>query len=473
MTNYPPLELPRAHKRLPAAYLDKLSAGRVIRHVWRVAPAFVARARRRRRVETVVQCEKIPLVSARPPRLAVAPRRAQPRIERAPGFRTPDERGLRLAGVALAGVRRLTVRPVRRARTVRLPRTVRRPLTLRPPLTVRRLLTVRRARTFLPALVVLVLLAAPAGAAAHLRSGTVAVDYRASISTSDPAAYSARIFQSDRALGITVKSGHVVILIGYLGEPVFRLDDAGLWLNAASPTAVVLRLIKKSERVVSSAARWRLERRRHSVVWPDARAQGLPAHVPGGRWSVPLLVDGRSARLGGELRRYPAPAPGLWLGLLAGLLLAGSIPLRRRWRNLAGRGAIVCAVPAAAAGIVVLIAFVLDAYASPGTWIEAVDALVFLAAGVWVLLRGPEHWRVAGAVGLGLVALAVALLETPIFLHPLVLAVLPGSAVRLAAVLAIGAGLDATVLGAVSYLDAAVTAANERPPAPAGYAQAN
>ena len=37
---------------------------------------------------------------------------------------------------------------------------------------------------------------------------------------------------------------------GYLGEPVFRLDRTGLWVNAASPTAVVVGLVKKDQRVV-------------------------------------------------------------------------------------------------------------------------------------------------------------------------------------------------------------------------------
>lgn len=96
-----------------------------------------------------------------------------------------------------------------------------------------------RLTAALPGVVALVLLAIPAAAGAHLRSGTVAVDYRVSVLNPDTAAYSAQIFQSDRALSVTVKPGHVVVLLGYLGEPVFRLDAVGLGLNAASPTAVV------------------------------------------------------------------------------------------------------------------------------------------------------------------------------------------------------------------------------------------
>lgn len=294
-------------------------------------------------------------------------------------------------------------------------------------------------------------LAAPTAAGAHLRSGTVAVDYRASIVDPETSAYSAQIFQSDRALGLSVRGSHVVVLVGYLGEPVFRLDAAGLAVNAASPTAVVFRLVSKSDRVVASTPHWRLDRGRRSVVWQDGRTRGLPPGVSAGSWSVPLIVDGRRSPLSGELWHFGAPSPWPWLGILAVLLAAGTAPLVVRGGESARPAAIVFGVGATAAAVVILLAFALDAYASPGTWIEGLDAIAFLGVGVWALLRGPPQWHVAAAIGLGLVSLAVALLQTPIFLHPIVLAVLPATAVRFAAVVAIGAGLDAAALGCLFY----------------------
>ena len=62
-------------------------------------------------------------------------------------------------------------------------------------------------RALLLAAVGLVSLAAPMTASAHLRSGTVAVDYRASISSPDTSAYRAQIYQSDRALTLSVRPG--------------------------------------------------------------------------------------------------------------------------------------------------------------------------------------------------------------------------------------------------------------------------
>ena len=301
--------------------------------------------------------------------------------------------------------------------------------------------------------VVVAFLGAAPPAGAHLRSGTVAVDYRASVLGPRTAAYSAQIFQSDRALGLTVNSGHAVVLLGYLGEPVFRLDAAGLWVNATSPTAAALRLAKQPDRSPSSTPRWVLQRGRHSVIWPDSRAQGLPPGVSRGRWTVPLLVDGRASRLTGELQRFPAPSLPLWLGILAVLLAADVSPLMLRRRELAGRVSTGCAVIAAGACAVLLVAFALDAYASPGTWIEALDAIAFLGVGMWALLRAPPQWRAAGAIGLGLVAVAVALLEGAIFLHPVVLAVLPATAIRCADIVALGTGLGAVGLGGSVYLE--------------------
>jgi len=301
--------------------------------------------------------------------------------------------------------------------------------------------------------VIVVFLGAAAPAGAHLRSGTVAVDYRASVLRPRTGAYSAQIFQSDRALSLTVSPGHSVVLLGYLGEPVFRLEATGLWVNTASPTAAALRLVKQPERSSSSTPRWVLQRGRHSVIWPDSRAQGLAPGVSRGQWTVPLLVDGRASRLGGELQRFPAPSLPIWLGALAVLLATGASPALLGRRDLAGRVSIGCGVIAAAACGVVLVAFALDAYASPGTWIEAVDAIVFLLVGMWALLRAPQQWHVAAAIGLGLVAIAVALLEGAIFLHSVVLAVLPGTMIRFADIIALAAGLGAAALGGLVYVE--------------------
>lgn len=311
----------------------------------------------------------------------------------------------------------------------------------------------RWSRTVLAVGVALAGLAIPAAADAHLRSGTVAVDYQASITSAPSDAYTAQIFTSDRALSLTVRAGHTVVLLGYLGEPVFRLDAAGLWINAASPTAMVLRLASGTRHSGAAGPVWRLRAGQHTVIWPDARAQSLPARAQRGIWHIPLVVDGSHVILRGSLRRFPAPELWPWAVTLAVLLLAGGMPVLLGRRDLGDAMAIGAAAVVACAAIVIMVGFTLDAYASPGTWIEAVNTLACIAAGVGVLVAGPRRWRAAVAGGVGALGLAIGLLEGAVFLHPIVLAVLPSEVMRILDVVAIGAGLDAAALSAWFYAE--------------------
>jgi hypothetical protein len=314
-------------------------------------------------------------------------------------------------------------------------------------------------RVGLAAGVAVACLAGARPASAHLRSGTVAVDYRASVSHPVSRAYSAQIYQSDHGLSLTLRPSHVVLVLGYLGEPVIRLDRTGLSINAASPTARAMHLVDRAQAVDAPAPRWRLQRGRHSVVWHDARVQGLPAGLAEGVWRVPLLIDGRNAVLSGELHRFADPPLWLWLAALAAWLATGALPLVRRRRDLVRPSAIALALIAATAATAVALAFALDAYASPGTWIVGVDVIIFLAVGVGVMRRGPRHLHVAAAIWVGLVGAALGLLDGAVFLHPIVLAILPGTVMRLLVVTAIGAGASAAVLGSTQLSEITAVAA--------------
>jgi hypothetical protein len=70
------------------------------------------------------------------------------------------------------------------------------------------------------------LLGAPAGAHAHLRSGIVATDYRATVTRIPPATVvRVRVYPSDRALGLTVEPGNVVSVLSPSGASLLRVDD--------------------------------------------------------------------------------------------------------------------------------------------------------------------------------------------------------------------------------------------------------
>ena len=67
---------------------------------------------------------------------------------------------------------------------------------------------------------------------------------------------------------------------------------------------------------------------------------------------------------------------------------------------------------------------------------------------------GPSSLRLAAAVWLSLLGLAVGLSKGEVFFHALVLSSLPGAATRIAAVVAIGAGVAGAVLGCLAYVRA-------------------
>ena len=117
-------------------------------------------------------------------------------------------------------------------------------------------------------------------------------------------------------------------------------------------------------------------------------------------------------------------------------------------------GAIGLGLLCALASTVLAVVFALDPYASAGTWILSGDGLVFIAVGVGVILRGPRHWHVGAAIGLGLFGAGIGLSKGAVFFHPIALAILPATVVRSAAIIAIGAGCDAAALGCWIYADA-------------------
>jgi hypothetical protein len=296
-------------------------------------------------------------------------------------------------------------------------------------------------------------LGVPAAASAHLRTGTIAVDYRASVVAPMTSAYSARIAQADHTLTLATSRDHVVVVLGYLDEPMIRLDRDGTWINATSPTALAAGLLARAQVSAATGERWILHTRRDSVSWRDSRAQQLPTGVRQSGWAIPLIVDGHHGTLHGSLARYPPPALALWLLLLAGVLAGGVGLVRLRRLEITRAAALGCAALGGLVSAVLALGFALDGDASPGTWIEGFNEIVFVAVGVAALARGHAGVRAGAAVGLGLVSLAVGLLDSPVLLHPIVLSLLPGALTRLLVVIAAGAGLAAIGLGGLGFAD--------------------
>jgi hypothetical protein len=305
----------------------------------------------------------------------------------------------------------------------------------------------RRARLVLA--VGLIALVSPAAASAHVRSGKAAVDYRASVSTL-PRGVTARVYLTDLALRLTVAPGHEAVVLGYVGEPAIRVGPSGVEVNRSSPTAAGTGLLKKA----SGRARgsWAPISRDQSVVWHDARLRGLPAGVTHRRWSVPLVVDGRRATVGGELVRVAKPSPWPWAGLAALTAIAVAIVLTRRNEPLR-TATTALGLVAAAATVVTAADFALASSASQGAWVEGANELVFVLVGLAFVVWGSGDTKALAGGALGLLALAVGLSKFPALLHGIVLSALPGAVSRAGVALAICAGAGAVVLGLVVFVD--------------------
>jgi hypothetical protein len=285
-------------------------------------------------------------------------------------------------------------------------------------------------------LTALAALAAPAPAAAHIRTGSVAVDYRVRVfPTRLP--LSAHVYFGDHAVRLSVRPGHSVTVLGYGGEPFLRIDASGVTV-LSSPTAAALGL---EPRHTSG----------RSFVWHDARVRGLPTGIDRGRWTIPLLVDGGRARLAGELFRVDAPP--VWPWLVFGLPFVAVTLLAFLRRRVLERSAVALGALAGAATLVAAAAFAFASNASEGRWVEAGNEAVFALVGLAVIVRGSRDARVIAAGALGLLALAAAATKVPVFLHGVVLSAFPTTPARAVVALTIWIGAAATALGLVLFAE--------------------
>lgn len=286
----------------------------------------------------------------------------------------------------------------------------------------------------------LVALAVPAIAGAHVRIGTLAVDVQARVTSPRRSAqFAVSVSQADRALHVTVRRGHRLVVLGYLGEPVLRVDGRGVTVNLRSPTAAAAGLAARNNHAGVRTA-----------VWRDPRLQRLPRGVRKATWLVPILVDGRAAQISGDLRHVAPPMRWSWLLVVLGSAsLVGLAAISHRRRHLA-TFCVVLGCVAAASGIVAAGGFAFDS-AAAGMRVAVVYEIVLAAGGVCFAVWGPPEVRVGAAGWLGLLGLIGGLACGQVFLRGDVLSTLPGTLTRAAAALAIGLGAAASVLTGLFY----------------------
>jgi len=303
-------------------------------------------------------------------------------------------------------------------------------------------------------------LAAPAGAQAHHTAvPVVTLDYRnALLPGPGPDGVRVKLDDAGRRLRLTVEAGHEVVVRGYLGEPFLRFADGLVSVNGRSPTArSVLRAAVPTPPVRS----WRVLTRGTSYTWADSRVWAPAAALHGRErldWRVPLVVDGRTTDVRGELVHVTPPAVWPWVvGGLVPIVIALAAFRRTRWVWP------VAAVLAAAAGLATLAG--LAGFAGSGLgisadrWLELalVVALTALALAFVYRPRG----RLVAVSALAAFAVLQSLSELGVFRHGVVASALPEPVVRFCIAVALGCGLGAAGLAFVASSPAA-TASQHR-----------
>ena len=291
---------------------------------------------------------------------------------------------------------------------------------------------------------VLVALAVPAGAAAHSRTTTVALDYKLVLdhATRTLPELHVSILDGDRDLRIATR-GATVTIDGDLGEPMLRIGPAGTFANRASITAV-------SEKLTSSGHGWRKLSSSSTYVWHEHRLAPPPFGATTGavaRFQIPANVDGRRVEIAGSFVRYARPT--IWPWLAAALAFAGAVVVAVRL------GRPVTTALGAIAGVAALgslVAFsVADAPTGRIQWLDIVLGIGLGAVMYGLLVRshGARRSTVAGV--LGGAAAAVSLGSLGVFRHGVVVSALPATASRalleVAFVCGIGAAATSLRLG--------------------------
>lgn len=139
---------------------------------------------------------------------------------------------------------------------------------------------------------------------------------------------------------------------------------------------------------------WRLRSRMPRVTWHDARLRGLATGLDRRRWSVPLLVDGVRAELGGELRHVSPPPAWPWLAIGAVFAAASALLLARRPQELLRSASAGLGWIAAGATVLLTSGFAAASTSSESTWIETGNELVIVPVGTtcWSTTRNLPRW---------------------------------------------------------------------------------
>jgi hypothetical protein len=187
-------------------------------------------------------------------------------------------------------------------------------------------------------------------------------------------------------------------------------------------------------------------------MWHDHRLAPPAGLRAGGSadWSLPLVLDGRRAKLTGTFTRVARPP--LWPWLVAGLVaLVALVAFARATPRRRSTTAAALAGIAATGALAASAAFATgDAITRRAQWIEVGSAALLAVVGGAALLLGDRSLRTWTAMVVGIVAAALALGSLSVFWHGVVVSSLPALVARLATALALFGGAAAVVLAVLT-----------------------
>lgn len=238
------------------------------------------------------------------------------------------------------------------------------------------------------------LLALPTSAGAHTIKGLVH-DER-DVVLSQARGTHASITADGTHLVLRRDGARVVEVLDPQGAPALKLDAAGAWARKGAPMVTVLSITTGAPDPRDPA--WLSAGSGNSLRFHYPGTHGLVAH----RWSVPLRVDGRAARITGAVERVAQP-PLAW-AIGAGAAVAAGMVLGMQGRRRAGY-----ALVGALAIAVVAISYGESQAAGSDPWGEVVAAVVALAG-----LAAAFRLRRDAALEQGVLAVTAILLVLPL-----------------------------------------------------------
>jgi hypothetical protein len=277
------------------------------------------------------------------------------------------------------------------------------------------------------------------------------------------------VLGGDAFLVVRAEPGSEVEVPGYEGEPyVLIAADGTVEVNQRSPSRWVNDERYETTGVdmpgdvdVEAPPRWEVVASSGEYAWHDHRihwmSPSLPRQVdptagapqPVADWEVPVIVDGQTLAVTGELVWLPGPSPIVPVAAFAVAALVGLAIAVTRPAWTAAMVA-VASVLTLGAGLAASVGLPAGADAEPFLLVLPVLALLVLAGGLLVARRdaadGTRGRLIVGAAGVPLLVWAVVQLGA--MTRPIVPGELPPAGLRVVVVVAVAAG----VAGLVSAL---------------------